>query len=101
MRKEKRIWLNEQAIRLGRVTTARQGTKYVEVWEEGEAFKKLNQKLREINADKEEIERLKKNRNKQKVIKKGALPAVPTDGFSGNTATSRTLNTSASSASMA
>jgi hypothetical protein len=48
MRKEKRIWLNEQAIRLGRLTTQRQGTKYVEVWEEGEGFKKLHIKLREI-----------------------------------------------------
>lgn len=67
----------------------RQGTKYVEVWEEGEAFKKLNLKLKEITADKEEIERLKKNRNKQK-LKKNLLPAVPTDGFSGNnTGTSR------------
>lgn len=62
----------------------RQGTKYVEVWEEGEGFKKLNLKLKEITADKEEIERLKKNRNKQKSLKKNLLPAVPTDGFSGN-----------------
>lgn len=48
LRKEKRIWLNEQAIRLGRLTTQRQGTKFVEVWEEGEAFRKLYTKLREI-----------------------------------------------------
>lgn len=48
IRKEKRIWINEQAIRLGRLTTQRQGTKFVEVWEEGEAFKKLHIKLREI-----------------------------------------------------
>jgi hypothetical protein len=42
LRKEKRAWLNEQAIRLGRLTMTRQGTKYVEVWEDGEAFKKNN-----------------------------------------------------------
>jgi hypothetical protein len=40
-------------------------------------------------AEKEEIERLKKNRNKSKVIKKAALPAVPTDGFSSGQSTSR------------
>eukprot|EP00347_Sterkiella_histriomuscorum_P019462 403341542 len=84
LRKEKRIWLNEQAIRLGRLTTQRQGTKFVEVWEEGEAFRKLYTKLREIQFEKDEIERMKKNRNKQKNVKKtpGALPSVPTDGFS-------------------
>ena len=27
---------------------------------------------------------MKKNRNKQKIKKTGTLPAVPTDGFSGN-----------------
>ena len=80
--KEKRIWLNEQAIRLGRLTTQRQGTKYVEVWEEGEGYKKLHAKLKEISNEKDEIERLKKNRNKLKQ-KKNGLPAVPTDGFSG------------------
>jgi hypothetical protein len=80
MRKEKRLWLNEQAIRLGRLTTQRQGTKYVEIWEEGEAFKKLQLKLKEITNEKEEIERLKKNRKN-----KAKKPAVPTDGFSNGT----------------
>ena len=57
----------------------------MEVWEEGEAFKKLHLKLKEIQSEKDEIERLKKNRNKQKLKKTGgSLPAVPTDGFSGN-----------------
>lgn len=79
MRKEKRVWLNEQAIRLGRLTTQRQGTKYLEIWEEGEGFKKLHQKLKEITNEKEEIERLKKNRKVAKVAVK--KPAVPTDGF--------------------
>jgi len=79
MRKEKRVWLNEQAIRLGRLTTQRQGTKYLEIWEEGEGFKKLHQKLKEITNEKEEIERLKKNRKSTKVAVK--KPAVPTDGF--------------------
>jgi hypothetical protein len=43
--------------------------------------------------EKEEIEKLKKNRNKSKTLKKGSsLPAVPTDGFSGN---SRSMSTNA------
>lgn len=86
IRKEKRIWLNEQAIRLGRLSLQRQGTKYIEIWEEGEGFKKIHQKLKEIQNEKDEIERLKKNRNKHKLKKNGSmvLPAVPVDGFSGN-----------------
>ena len=56
----------------------------IEIWEEGEAFRKIHSRLQEIQVDKEDIERLKKNRNKSKVQKKGNLPLVPTDGFSGN-----------------
>jgi hypothetical protein len=53
------------------------------MWEEGEAFRKLHIKLREIQYDREEIEKLKKNRNKAKTVKKsGTLPSVPLDGFS-------------------
>ncbi|CDW74566.1 protein kinase domain containing protein [Stylonychia lemnae] len=96
LRKEKRIWLNEQAIRLGRLTTQRQSTKFIEVWEEGEAFKKLHIKLREIQREKEEIEKLKKNRNKVKSVKKSAsvLPSVPTDGFSNISGSSMQRNMS-------
>lgn len=41
LKKEKRMWLNEQSIKLGRVNTMRQGTKIVDMWEEGEAVLKL------------------------------------------------------------
>lgn len=56
----------------------------MEIWEEGEAFRKLHIKLREIQHEKEDIEKMKKNRNKTKSVKKSAsvLPSVPTDGFS-------------------
>ena len=47
-RKERRIFLNEQSIKLGRVSTMRQGTKVVDMWEEGEAILKLQTRLREI-----------------------------------------------------
>ena len=71
-RKEKRIYLNEQAIKVGRLTNQRQGTKFAEVWEEGDLFKKLHTKLREIQVDKEEIDKLRKNRNKVKSMKKSS-----------------------------
>ena len=47
-RKERRMWLNEQSIKLGRVSTLRQGTKVVDCWEEGESILKLQTRLREI-----------------------------------------------------
>ena len=40
-RKERRLWLNEQGIRLGRVSSMRQGPKIVEIWEEGDQVIKL------------------------------------------------------------
>jgi hypothetical protein len=61
----------------------------LECWEEGEAFKKIKQRLSEIMAEKEEIEKLKKNRNKNKSLKKGtSLPSVPVDGFNSNSSMS-------------
>jgi len=47
-RKERRIFLNEQSIKLGRVSTVRNGTKVVDMWEEGESIIKLQTRLREI-----------------------------------------------------
>jgi hypothetical protein len=80
-RKEKRVWLNEQSIRLGRLQTQRSGARVAEVWEEGEAFRKINLRLKEIAMEKEEIEKLKKSRKgaKEKVVNR-KLPMVP-DAF--------------------
>lgn len=64
-RREKRMWLNEQAIKLGRLSSVRQSTKLMEVWEEGEAIIKLQTRLREIQTEKEEIEKLKKKSKQQ------------------------------------
>ena len=47
-RKERRIQLNEQSIKLGRVTSVRQGSKVVDMWEEGEQIIKFQTRLREI-----------------------------------------------------
>lgn len=85
-RKERRIQLNEQSIKLGRVSTVRQGAKIVDCWEEGEAFLKLQTRLKEIQAEKDEIDKLKRRTKSQKRPSAGcpsakALPPVPTDGF--------------------
>ena len=61
-RKEKRIYLNEQSIRLGRYTTHRQGTKCTEIWEKGEAFKKLELQIHNLARERGEIEKLKRSR---------------------------------------
>lgn len=82
-RKEKRIWLNEQSIRLGRLQTQRHGARVGEIWEEGEAFRKINNRLREIALEKDEIEKLKKSRKnagKGSGNHKTKLPLVP-DAF--------------------
>jgi len=89
-RKERRIFLNEQSIKLGRVTTMRQGTKVVDMWEEGEAIIKLQTRLREIQIEREEIEKLKKRAKQSKRIGASASsskmppPATPYDGFARN-----------------
>lgn len=44
----------------------REGTKYGEFWEEGEAYTKLNIKIKDIQHQREEIEKLKRHRNKNK-----------------------------------
>lgn len=78
------MWLNEQAIKLGRLSSVRQSTKLMEVWEEGEAILKLQSRLREIAMEKEEIEKLKKKSKQQakRITQNGkTLPLVPTDAF--------------------
>jgi len=55
-RRQRRIWINEQSVRLGRLQTQRQGTRIGDCWEEGEAFRKINLRLREIQNEKDEIE---------------------------------------------
>ena len=88
-RKERRIFLNEQSIKLGRVTTVRQGTKVVDMWEEGEAIIKLQTRLREIQLEREEIEKLKKRSKSKRGANSSAAhqankmlpPPAPYDGY--------------------
>lgn len=61
-RKERRLWLNDQGIRLGRVSSVRQGTKVVEIWEEGDQVIKLQNRLKEISEEREDIKRRMKRK---------------------------------------
>ena len=61
-RKDKRLWINEQGIRLGRVQSMRQGPKLVEVWEEGDQMIKLQNRLKEITEEREEIKKRMKRK---------------------------------------
>lgn len=79
-RRERRTWCNEQQIRLGRWQQVAQRGR--EVWQEGEAYRKVNLRLKELQLEKEEIEKMKKNRKRDSKIAKKAngLPQVP-DAF--------------------
>lgn len=65
-RSEHRKWCNEQGIRLGRIRMGISSSGHpgrpAEIWEEGEEFVKLNQQLKEIQAEKAEIEKLKRSK---------------------------------------
>ena len=77
------------------MSTSRQGTKVVDMWEEGEAIIKLQTRLREIHLEKEEIEKLKKRakaskrgmNNGQSGNKQMMPPPVPVDAFGRSTMT--------------
>lgn len=60
-RNNKKKWLNEQEFRLGRFNLQRVGQTVIDVWENGDEFIKLNYKLREIEMEKEKLEKQKKN----------------------------------------
>ena len=78
-KRERRRWINEQGIRLGRLGGVKVGAiGRSECWEEGDAFRRINQRLREIQLDKDEIEKLKKSRKNKGT--KTKLPMVP-DAF--------------------
>ena len=76
------IWCNEQQVRLGKWQQGVQRGR--ELWQEGEAYRKINNRLKDLQAEKDEIEKMKKNRkreNKQANKQKpNGLPQVP-DAF--------------------
>jgi tousled-like kinase len=60
-RTSKKKWLNEQEYKLGKYTLQRVGQTVMDVWENGEEFFKLNNKLKEVELEKEKLEKQKKN----------------------------------------
>jgi hypothetical protein len=59
-RTQKKTWLNEHGLKLGRYGVQRAGSKIIEIWEEGEDFIKIKQRIKEINQQKEELDKQKK-----------------------------------------
>jgi tousled-like kinase len=60
-RSHKKRWLVEQEFKLGRSNLQRIGQTTIDVWEEGDEFQKLNQRMKEIEREKLEIEAQKNN----------------------------------------
>ncbi len=60
-RKEKKKWLNDMEYKLGKYTLQRVGQTVMDVWEDGEEFINLNKRIREIEIEKEKLDKQKKN----------------------------------------
>ena len=65
-----RARLAGDSLRLGRLSTQRQGHGYVDVWEDGQGFADLERRSREIQREREGLERARKELTKKK--KRGA-----------------------------
>jgi len=70
-KRKARSKLIQDSVRLGQVTAERHGTNYVEVWQDGNIFKDINQKLKINIETREQLEKVKKDISK-KVKKKSA-----------------------------
>ncbi|EAS04078.4 Serine/Threonine kinase (macronuclear) [Tetrahymena thermophila SB210] len=60
-REEMRQYIAKEKQRLGEYVQTRDCTKFDETWQEGTEFKKIKERLRVIEAEKEELEKKKKN----------------------------------------
>lgn len=75
-RTESRRLAATQSERLGRIVTERNGTTFSEVWDDGVALRENRDRLRQLQADRERLER--KRRELAKLKK--AMPPPPTPG---------------------
>jgi tousled-like kinase len=57
---QNKIWLNEQAYRLGKFSIQRMGHRVIEAWEDGEEIKNVKNTVKQIKENKEDLEKLKK-----------------------------------------
>ena len=59
-RTQNKIWLNEQAYRLGKFSIQRMGHRVIEAWEDGEEINNVRNSIKQIKETKEDLEKLKK-----------------------------------------
>jgi tousled-like kinase len=59
-KKVKRIWVKEQHFRMGRAIEVRFGSQFKTVWEDGEEFRDLHNKLEQLREEREKYEKIKK-----------------------------------------
>ncbi len=62
-RSQKRQWLNEQSLKLGRFLVQRAGNQIIEVWEDGDDVIKVKNRLQKIIIDKYELEKVRNKLN--------------------------------------
>lgn len=57
---QNKIWLNDQAYRLGKFSVQRMGHRVIEAWEDGEDINNIRNQIKQIKETKEDLEKLKK-----------------------------------------
>jgi hypothetical protein len=57
---QKKIWLNEQALKLGKFVLQRAGNTIIETWEEGDEYTKIRMRYSTVLSEKEALEKEKK-----------------------------------------
>lgn len=83
----KKIWLNEQAYRLGKFSIQRAGARLMEVWEDGEEINNIKNAIKEIKNNKEDLEKVKKRLSlaiKKKEMKEKELSNSNTNNSGNN-----------------
>eukprot|EP00741_Cyanophora_paradoxa_P016426 tig00020912_g15861.t1 len=76
-RREARESMLREGVRLGRLAYQRTGTGAQEVWEEGSAFRELQERVEKLNEEKECLERAKKALTRKRLPPPGEAAAPP------------------------
>ncbi len=84
-RTQNKIWLNQQAYRLGKFSVQRMGHRVIEAWEDGEEINNVKNSVKQIKETKEDLEKLKK-RLAAVIKKKEANSNKEKDLFANNAA---------------
>lgn len=59
-KKEKRLWVKDMHHRIGKSIEVRFGSQFKTVWEDGEEFRELHNKLEQLREEREKYEKIKK-----------------------------------------